>query len=135
MDDVDVCRELDMDKVRRVVFSINLDSAPGSDSFCSRFYQSCWDTICGDLLDAVLNYFKGSAVPRGFQSTLLVLFPKKPSPTSWVDFRPISLCIVNNKTLTNLLVLRLAPLQPQIIFPTQSDFIHGWVIHDNVLLV
>lgn len=55
-----------MDKVRRAIFSINPESAPGPDRFCSRFYQSCWDIIGRDLLNNVLNYFRGSAMPRDF---------------------------------------------------------------------
>ena len=43
-------------------------------------------------------------MPRGFQSTLLILLPKKDSRATWEDFRPISLCNVNNKVLTMLLV-------------------------------
>lgn len=103
-DDVELCREPYIDEIRHAVFFIDPDSAPGPDGFCSRFYQSCWDIICRDLLDVVLDYFRGSAMSKGFQSTLLVLLPKKASPDSWADFRPISLCNVNNKVLTKLLV-------------------------------
>lgn len=117
-DDVDLCREPDIDDVRRAIFSIDPESAPGPDGFCSRFYQFCWDIIGRDLLDVVLDYFRGSAMPRGFQSTLLVLLPKKESPSSWADFRPISLCNVSNKVITKLLVQRLSPILPQIISPT-----------------
>lgn len=42
---------------------------------------------------------------------------------------------MSNKIITKLLVLRLAPLLPRIISPTQSAFVLGRVIHDNVLLV
>lgn len=42
---------------------------------------------------------------------------------------------MSNKVLTKLLVQRLSPLLPRIISPTQSGFVSGWVIHDNVLLV
>ena len=117
-DDVNLCRKPDMDEVRQVVFSINLDSASGPDGFCSKFYQYYWDIISNDLLEVVLDFLKGSAMPKGFQSTLLTHFPKKSSPTSWINFRPIILCNVNNKVLTKLLALRFPPLLPRLISPS-----------------
>lgn len=65
-DNVDLCREPDLDEIKQVVYSIDLDSALEPYGFCSRFYQACWDIICWDLLKAVLDYFRGSAMPRGF---------------------------------------------------------------------
>ena len=38
---MDLYRKPDMDEVRQVVFSIDLNSAPGPNNFHSRFYQSC----------------------------------------------------------------------------------------------
>lgn len=61
-----VCVEPNIDEIRQVIFSIDPDSALGSDKFCIRLYQLCWDIIYSDLLDAVLNYFKGSAMPNDF---------------------------------------------------------------------
>lgn len=37
--------------------------------------------------------------------------------------------------LTKLLVLRLSVLLPHLICLTQSGFVPGWVLHDNVLWV
>ncbi|KAK9186911.1 hypothetical protein WN944_018300 [Citrus x changshan-huyou] len=97
--------------------------------------ESCWDIVEADLHAAVLDCFSGSAMPRGFQSSLLILLPKKDSPSTWADFRLISLCNVSNKVLTKLLVLQLFDLLPRIISPSHSGFVPGWVLHDNVLLV
>lgn len=74
-------------------------------------------------------------MPKDFQSTLLTLFLKKSSQTSWIDFRPISLYNVSNKVLTKLLALRLASLLPHVTFHSQSVFVLNRVIHNNVLLV
>ena len=57
-----------MDEVRRVIFSIDPDSALGPDGFCSRFYQSCWDIICCDLLDVVLDYSEVRPCPGVFRA-------------------------------------------------------------------
>lgn len=64
-DDVDLCRIPDIEEVRQVVFSIDPDSAPGLNGFCSRFYQSCLDIVGVDLHTTILDYFSGSAMPRG----------------------------------------------------------------------
>lgn len=117
-------------------FSIDPNSSLGSNKFWSQFYLFFWVVICSDLLDAVLDYFRGSTMPRCFQSTLLVLFfHKKTSPVSWVDFLPISLCNGNNKIFTKLLVLRLALLLPRIISRSKSRFVPSRVTHGNMLLV
>lgn len=104
-----------------MVFSIDLNSALGLDRLCSKFYQFYWDIGCSDLLDVVLDHFRGSAMPRSFQSTLLVLLPKNTYLVSWVDFQLISLCNVSNKVLAKLFMLRSASLLPRIISPSQSS--------------
>lgn len=84
---------------------------------------------------AVMDFFSGSAMLRGFQSTLLVLLLKNTSPSTWADFISISLYNVNSKILTKLLVTRLSPILPRIISSSHSGFFPGRVIHDNILLV
>ena len=67
-------------------------------------------------------------------STLLALIPKNKNPTSVTDFRPISLCNVFYKIISKVLANRLKVILPTIIFPTQSAFIQGCLITDNVLV-
>lgn len=83
-----------------------INSVPSLNGLCCRFYRLCWDIICSDLLEVVLDYFRVSAMPRGFQSTLLVRLLKKPFP---------SLCNVSNKDLTKLLMLRFCCLVLSLI--------------------
>ena len=63
-----------------------------------------------------------------------MLLPKKASPSSWGDFCPISLCNVSNKVITKVLVSRLSGILPKLISPSQSGFVPGKLIHDNILL-
>lgn len=129
-----LCRESNIDEIWQVVFPIDPDSASGPDGFCSKFYQSCSDIICYNLLDTVLDYFKGSAMPKGFQSILFVLFPKKHYLACLAYFHPICLCNVSNKVLAKLLIFTLAPLRPHIISLSHSGLVFGRVIH-NFLFV
>ncbi|WRX28180.1 Reverse transcriptase domain - like 10, partial [Theobroma cacao] len=123
-----------MQEIKEAVFNINKDSVAGPDGFTSFFYQQCWDIIKQDLLKAVLDFFKGSSLPRGVTSTTLVLLPKKSNACQWSDFRPISLCTVLNKIVTKILANRLSKFLPSLISENQSGFVNGRLISDNILL-
>lgn len=75
----------------------------------------------------------GQMVPR-INATNTVLIPKVKSPEKMLDFRPISFCNVIYKIISKVLVNRLKLILPQIILPTQSVFIPGRLITDNILL-
>lgn len=78
-----------MDEVKRAVELLDQDSAAGADGYTGRFYRSCWDIICEDLLQAVHEFMAGVPIPRSVASTLIVLLPKKPSPSTFGDSRPL----------------------------------------------
>jgi hypothetical protein len=43
--------EYSEEEVRKAIFQLKHNKAPGPDGFPSEFYQTFWDTIKGDLLD------------------------------------------------------------------------------------
>lgn len=51
-------------------------SAPGSDGFTGNFYVACWDIIQSDLCTFVVDFFKGSYIPKEIAATTLILIPK-----------------------------------------------------------
>ncbi|KAL0287687.1 UNVERIFIED_CONTAM: hypothetical protein Sradi_7118900 [Sesamum radiatum] len=73
-------------------------------------------------------------MPRSFTATTIVLIAKVDSPQTWNDFRPISLCNVTNKILSKLLYRKISQTLPDLISPSQSGFVLGRLISDNILL-
>jgi hypothetical protein len=43
--------EYSEEEVRKAIFQMEHNKAPGSDGFPTEFYQTFWETIKGDLLD------------------------------------------------------------------------------------
>ena len=73
-------------------------------------------------------------LPTSLNNTLLVLIPKVQNLEQVKHFRPISLCNVIYKTITKTLVNRLKNILPDIIAPTQCNFVPGRQISDNIVI-
>ncbi|XP_073051339.1 uncharacterized protein [Primulina eburnea] len=123
-----------LEEVRATVFSIHPDSVAGPDGFSSAFFQHCWEIVHQDVFGAVLDFFQGSPMPKGFTATTITLIPKVEGARAWSDFRPISLCNVTNKIISKLLYSRLRDVVERLVSPNQSGFVPGRMISDNILL-
>lgn len=108
--------------------------APGPDGIPSIFYKRFWSIVGEQVKKEVLAVLNGGQMPRGWNDTIIVLIPKVKSPEKVKDLRPISLCNVLYKLIAKVLANRLKSILPEIIAPSQSAFVPGRLITDNVLL-
>ncbi|KAL0445894.1 UNVERIFIED_CONTAM: hypothetical protein Slati_1717300 [Sesamum latifolium] len=121
-------------EVRETVFSIEPESVAGPDGFGAFFYHTCWDFVSEDVFGAVTEFFRGVALAKSFTATTISLIPKTYCPASWSEYRPVSLCNVTNKICTMLMTIRLGRVLPKVLSLSQSGFVPGWLLSDNVLL-
>lgn len=71
-------------------------------------------------------------LPRGVNSSFLVLIPKTPEASSIDQFRPIILGNVLFKILTKILASRLSQFVHSIVSPNPFGFIPGRSIHECI---
>ena len=98
------------------------------------FYYKFWHVVGDMVVNAVLDFLNSGHMVPEINSTYIVLIPKIKSPEKMSDFRPISLCNVIDKIISKVLANRLKQILPNIISPTQSAFVLGHLITDNVLV-
>lgn len=88
-----------------------------------------------DLIAAVLSFYNKGFILREWNSIALTLVPKIPNPFMAKDFRPIACCNVVYEVITKVLANRIQQALPLVISQTQSAFIKGSTIVDNLLLM
>ncbi|KAL0368048.1 UNVERIFIED_CONTAM: Retrovirus-related Pol polyprotein from type-2 retrotransposable element R2DM [Sesamum calycinum] len=81
-----------------------------------------------------MDFFTTGRLLKQVNATLITLIPKVCASSLVADFRPISCCNVIYKIITKILVLRIRGVLDKIISPSQTAFVPGRSISDNVLL-
>ena len=122
------------EEVKKAIWSLHPDKAPGPNGFPICFYRTFWPLIKRDLMRLISWMAKGK-MEGATNSTFLALIPKESNPTSIKKIRPISLCNASYKIFSKVLYLRLKQIIPSLISPNQGGFISGRHISDNMLLV
>lgn len=126
--------EVSAGEIKAALIDIDNNKAPGSDGFGSMFFKSAWDIVSGDVIAAVKEFFVSGRLLKQWNHTVIALIPKSPSAASPSDYRPISCCTTICKIISKILVMRLRKVMPGIVDGSQSDFIHGRSIVDNIHL-
>ncbi|XP_042939447.1 uncharacterized protein LOC122274476 [Carya illinoinensis] len=108
--------------------------SPGPDGFPTLFFQKYWDIVGNCVSKASLEVLNGGKWDNTLNETLIALIPKKLNPSIVTDFRPISLCNVLYKIIAKTLANRLNKILPSIISPTQTAFVLGRLITDNIIV-
>ena len=119
-------------EVEAVLKGFKKDKSPGLDGWPVEFFLDFFDLVGEDLVLAVEQAKIDGKVPGALNSTFLSLIPKCENPTTFVDFRPISLCNLVYKVISKIVALPLKPLLNRTISAQQLGFLKDRQITEPV---
>ena len=91
------------------------NKTPGPDGISREFYQQCWSTIGGTILQLFKSwYVNPTKIPPEIKQGLITLIYKKGDPEELRNYRPISLLNVDFKIFTKILANRLKIYLPSV---------------------
>lgn len=113
--------------------------APGSDGLSYEVYKAFWEVLCEPLAECFNEAFAGASAgaclsPSQRQGLITLIHKGGDKPADEVaSYRPITLLNSDVKLLARVLVGRLVPALECVIDQTQTAFLPGRWIGDNVL--
>ena len=130
----DLNRPFLAEEVQRALHQMAPLTTLGPDGMSLIFYKSFWHIVGNDVIMVVLSALNTGVVLESINTTFIALIPKILEPKKVSNFRPISLCNVIYKLIAKVLVNRLKKILPFVVSDTQSAFLSGRLIADNILV-
>lgn len=127
-------REVKDEEIKDVLFSMPNDKSPDPDGYTSEFFKKAWQVIGKEFTIAVKSFFVKGFLPKGVNTTILALIPKKLGANEMKDYSPISCCNVIYKVVSKIIANRLKEVLPDLISLNQSAFIKDRLLIENLLL-
>lgn len=86
--------EVSEEEVRKVLFAMPNNKSPGPDGFPAEFFRTTWSVLGKDFVTSVQSVFRYGFLPKGVNSTILALVPKRLNSLEMKDYRPTACCNV-----------------------------------------
>lgn len=108
------------------------DKISGPDGWTIEFYLASYELLSHDLLRVVEECRISESLYNSINSTFIALIPKSYSPSSFNDYRPISLCNCLYKIISKIIANRLRPILSRHIAPQKFAFLEHRQIQEAI---
>ena len=128
----DLDRPITMEEIEKTLQGCQ-DTAPGPDGIPYKVYKSLWPEVGQLLLDAWNQSVATGMLPDDQRASCITLLPKSGKNIEKIEnWRPITLTNCDLKVFTKLISDRVSKKLDKLIIQTQTAYIPGRVVHDNL---
>jgi exonuclease III len=123
---------LTLEELRLAVFSCK-ESSPGSDGIPYSIYKRYWSFMGPIILESWNYSLETDDLPPSHKESIITLLPKEGKDTRDIkNWRPITLSNCDAKLITKAIANRLSKVLDTIIHPSQTAYIPGRSVADNL---
>jgi hypothetical protein len=124
-----------MEEVKKAIFQMEHNKAPGLDGVPTEFYQGFWDVIKGDMLLFFHEFHKGHLPLFSLNFGIITLLLKQKEAKQIQQFRPICLLNISFKIFTKVMTNQVALVAEKVIKPSQTSFMVGKNIMEGMVIL
>jgi len=116
-----------------VLDKFSKNKTPGNDGLPIEFYREFWDDVGETMIDSFNYSFEHELLSTSQRQSIITLLEKPGKDRLFLkNWRPISLLNVDYKILTKCLSQRIQKVIPKLVDNSQTGFIKGRSIFDNL---
>lgn len=115
-------RPFDEEEVKKAVWLLDGDKAPGLDGFSLAFYKVCWEVIKEDLMSVFQDFHEKCFLDKGSNVSFIALIPNWAGADQLSNFRPISLVGSTYKIISKCLAIRLKEVMSGLCRKSKEHF-------------
>jgi hypothetical protein len=123
------------EEVKKAVFQMEHNKAPGPHGFPAEFYQTFWEVIKPNLLELFSLLHVGQLELFRLNFGEIILLPKINEGERIQQYRPICLLNVSFKNFTKVATIRLNSVADHVVHPSQTTFMQGRNILDGFAIL
>jgi len=117
--------EVRKSELEEVLHSFQKDKSPGPDGWPVEFYLGLLELLGEDLLKVVEESRRAGLIHGPINSMFIALIPKVDKPSTFDDFKPISLCNCLYKIISKVIARRLKFFLSKSISAKNFGFLEG----------
>eukprot|EP01018_Ginkgo_biloba_P003770 Gb_15008 [translate_table: standard] len=109
-DNASLLEEVSKDELQTVLHSFQKGKSPGLDGWTVEFFLGFYEVIEEDLMSVIEESRSSGRILAAFNTTFIALIPKSDNPSSFDEYRPISLCNCIYKIIAKIIARRVKRL-------------------------
>ncbi|MDV3143344.1 MAG: reverse transcriptase domain-containing protein [Sweet potato little leaf phytoplasma] len=127
-------KQFTVEEIVSALKRMNPTKAPSPDGAHTLFFQHYWEGLKDEFMSICMEILNEGKDMGPINNSFIALIPKTRNPKRMEEYIPISQCNVVYKVVAKVIAHRLKKVLDQIISQTQSAFVPGRLITDNVVV-